>query len=79
MNVKTTSKRYPDSVNVKPCSVIWTITVNLLSSKDTYPSTSILLKWMGLLSVLKNSLLAEALENLDGKKRDVILRYWLWI
>ena len=25
---------------------------------------------------IENSLLAEALENLDGKKRDVILRYY---
>ncbi len=30
-------------------------TVNLFSSEDTYPSTSILLKWMDLLSVLKTA------------------------
>ena len=39
-------------------------TVNLFSSED------------GFTVRIENSLLAEALENLDGKKRDVILRYY---
>ena len=42
-------------------------TVNLFSSEDTYPGFTVR---------IENSLLAEALENLDGKKRDVILRYY---
>ena len=51
-----TSKRYPDSVNVKPCSVIWTITPStcFLLKTPIHP-TSILLKWTGLLSVLKTA------------------------
>ena len=77
MNAKTILKRYPDSVNGKPCSVIWMITLStyFLPKTPIHP-TSILLKWMDLLSAIENSLLAEALENLDGKKRDVILRYY---
>ena len=66
---KTISKRCPDSVNGKPCSAILTITPSIcfLPKTPIHP-TSILLKWMDLLSALKNSLLAEALENLDGKE-----------
>ena len=68
MNAKTISKRCPGSANGKPCFVIWTITPSIcfLPKTPIHP-TSILLKWMDL---------AEALENLDGKKRDVILRYY---
>ena len=51
-------------------------TVNLLSSKDTYPSHFHTFEMDGFTVRIENSLLAEALENLDGKKRDVILRYY---
>ena len=77
MNVKTISKRCPDSANGKPCSVIWTITPSILfSSEDTYPSHFHTFEMDGFTVRIENSLLAEALENLDGKKRDVILRYY---
>ena len=51
-------------------------TVNLFSSKDTYPSHFHTFEMDGFTVRIENSLLAEALENLDGKKRDVILRYY---
>ena len=51
-------------------------TVNLFSSEDTYPSHFHTFEMDGFTVRIKNSLLAEALENLDGKKRDVILRYY---
>ena len=56
MNAKTISKRCPDSTNGKPCSVIWTITAStcFLPKTPIHP-TSILLKWMDLLSVLKTA------------------------
>ena len=56
MNAKTISKRCPDSVNGKPCSVIWTITPSIcfLPKTPIHP-TSILLKWMDLLSALKTA------------------------
>ena len=77
MNAKTISKRCPDSVNGKPCSVIWTITPSIcFSSEDTYPSHFHTFEMDGFTVRIENSLLAEALENLDGKKRDVILRYY---
>ena len=77
MNAKTISKRCPDSANGKPCSVIWTITAStLFSSEDTYPSHFHTFEMDGFTVRIENSLLAEALENLDGKKRDVILRYY---
>ena len=55
-NVKTSSKRCPDSANGKPCSVIWMITLSayFLPKTPIHP-TSILLKWMDLLSVLKTA------------------------
>lgn len=49
-------------------------TVNLFSSEDTYPSHFHTFEMDGFTVRIENSLLAEALENLDGKKRDVILR-----
>ena len=51
-------------------------TVNLFSSEDTYPSHFHTFEMDGFTVRIENSLLAEALENLDGKKRDVILRYY---
>ena len=51
-------------------------TVNLFSSEDTYPSYFHTFEMDGFTVRIENSLLAEALENLDGKKRDVILRYY---
>ena len=48
-------------------------TVNLFSSEDTYPSYFHTFEMDGFTVRIENSLLAEALENLDGKKRDVIL------
>ncbi|WP_456301251.1 RNA polymerase sigma factor [Faecalibacillus intestinalis] len=51
-------------------------TVNLFSSEDTYPSHFHTFEMDGFTVHVENSLLAEALENLDGKKRDVILRYY---
>ena len=51
-------------------------TVNLFSSEDTYPSHFHTFEMDGFTVRVENSLLAEALENLDGKKRDVILRYY---
>lgn len=50
--------------------------VNLFSSEDTYPSHFHTFEMDGFTVRIENSLLAEALENLDGKKRDVILRYY---
>ena len=50
-------------------------TVNLFSSEDTYPSHFHTFEMDGFTVRIENSLLAEALENLDGKKRDVIQRY----
>ena len=47
-------------------------TVNLFSSEDTYPSHFHTFEIDGFTVRIENSLLAEALENLDGKKRDVI-------
>ena len=47
-------------------------TVNLFSSEDTYPSHFHTFEMDGFTVRIENSLLAEALENLDGKKRDVI-------
>ena len=43
---------------------------------DTYPSHFHTFEMDGFTVRIENSLLAEALENLDGKKRDVILRYY---
>jgi RNA polymerase sigma factor (sigma-70 family) len=51
-------------------------TVNLFSSEDTYPSHFHTFEMDGFTVRIENSLLAEALESLDGKKRDVILRYY---
>ena len=51
-------------------------TVNLFSSEDTYPSHFHTFEMDGFTVRIENSLLAEALENLDEKKRDVILRYY---
>ncbi len=51
-------------------------TVNLFSSEDTYPSHFHTFEMDGFTVRIENSLLAAALENLDGKKRDVILRYY---
>ena len=51
-------------------------TVNLFSSEDTYPSHFHTFEMDGFTVRIENNLLAEALENLDGKKRDVILRYY---
>ena len=51
-------------------------TVNLFSSEDTYLSHFHTFEMDGFTVRIENSLLAEALENLDGKKRDVILRYY---
>ena len=51
-------------------------TVNLFSSEDTYPSHFHTFEMDWFTVRIENSLLAEALENLDGKKRDVILRYY---
>ena len=51
-------------------------TVNLFSSEDTYPSHFHTFEMDGFTIRIENSLLAAALENLDGKKRDVILRYY---
>ena len=42
----------------------------------TYPSHFHTFEMDGFTVRIENSLLAEALENLDGKKRDVILRYY---
>ena len=44
--------------------------------EDTYPSHFHTFEMDGFTVRIENSLLAEALENLDGKKRDVILRYY---
>lgn len=51
-------------------------TVNLFSSEDTYLSHFHTFEMDGFTVRIENNLLAEALENLDGKKRDVILRYY---
>lgn len=51
-------------------------TVNLFSSEDTYPSHFHTFEMDGFTVRIENSLLAEALEHLDEKKRDVILRYY---
>ena len=77
MNAKTISKRCPDSVNGETlfCDMD-DYTVNLFSSEDTYPSHFHTFEMDGFTVRIENSLLAEALENLDGKKRDVILRYY---
>ena len=45
-------------------------TVNLFSSEDTYPSHFHTFEMDGFTVRIENSLLAEALESLDGKKRD---------
>ena len=50
--------------------------VNLFSSDDTSPSPFHTFEMDGFTVRIENSLLAEALEHLDEKKRDVILRYY---
>ena len=51
-------------------------TVSLFSSEDTYPSHFHTFEMNGTTVYIENGLLAEALEHLDGKKREVILRYY---
>ena len=77
MNAKIILKRCPDSVKRETlfCDMD-DYTVNLFSSEDTYPSYFHTFEMDGFTVRIENSLLAEALENLDGKKRDVILRYY---
>ena len=57
--------------------MIWTITPStcFLPKTPIHP-TSISFEMDWITVRIENSLLAEALENLDGKKRDVILRYY---
>ena len=50
--------------------------VTFYSQDNTYPSHFHTFEMDGFTVRIENSLLAEALENLDGKKRDVILRYY---
>ena len=62
--------------NIPFTSDIREIAVNLFSSEDTYLSHFHTFEMDGFTVRIENNLLAEALENLDGKKRDVILRYY---
>ena len=53
-------------------------TVNLFSSEDTYPSHFHTFEMDGFTVRIENSLLAEALENLDGKKNNSKKNPILW-